>query len=90
MSETKPKRLATIAEQPLGQEVLLYNMTGEVVHILNGPAYHIWQHCDGRHTPADIAAALHQIFDIPPDYDLDRDIQETLQTLARQELLQLG
>lgn len=90
MPETKPKRLATIAEQPLGQEVLLYNVTGKVVHILNRPAYHIWQQCDGRHSPADIAVALRQTFDIPPGYDLDRDIRDTLQALAYKDLLQPG
>lgn len=87
MIEPKPQAVPHIAEQPLGQEVLLYNVAGEVIHILNQSAYHIWQHCDGRHTAADIAAALRQTFDIPPGYDLDGDIREALQALAHKQLL---
>lgn len=88
MTDSKPKTITNIVEQQLGDEILLYNATGEVVHILNRPAYRIWQRCDGRHTLADIASDLRQAFDVPPDTDLDQAIRDTLQMLDQKQLLQ--
>ena len=87
MTATNPERISNIIEQDLAEEVLLYSVAGEVVHILNLPAYHIWRRCDGRHTVADIARDLRQTFDLPPDHDLLQDIHDTVEALTQKGLL---
>jgi Coenzyme PQQ synthesis protein D (PqqD) len=48
-------------------EVLVLDRAAHQVHQLNATAGFIWQHCDGRHTTAQIVDALVQAFEVDAD-----------------------
>jgi PqqD family protein of HPr-rel-A system len=68
-----------------GEAVVLDRDTG-TVHRLNATATCIWDHCNGKNTPADIAAAVAAAFDSPPD-DVLADTERTLADMRRLGLL---
>ena len=86
MNET-PVQSADVRTQQLGQETLLLDRQGATVHVLNPTAYAIWQRCDGRHTPADIANRLRDQFAISAEHDPLQDVTQTLALLRRKGLL---
>jgi hypothetical protein len=55
MMETNPKaRLNGLVVQEMPDEVLVYDLSTNKAHCLNGSAAVIWRACDGSHSVADI------------------------------------
>jgi hypothetical protein len=58
-SKTLPlARRARIIVKKLRDEVLVYDLDRDKAHCLNRAAAAVWQCCDGRTTPAQIASKL--------------------------------
>jgi len=51
----------------LDDEAVLYDDAGNTTIRLNRTAYALWQCCDGRTTPTDMARALSRTFDVSDD-----------------------
>lgn len=88
MPSKKPQRRSDLLEKPLGDETLLYDADGGMIHVLNATAQVVWSLCDGEHTPEEIVQALAVQFDLGDQpIDLADDVQETLALFAQKGLL---
>jgi len=67
-----------------GEAVVLDRETG-TVHRLNSTATCIWNHCNGKNTPADIAAAVAASFESAPE----NVVADTIKTIAEMQGLGL-
>ncbi|HLN99414.1 MAG TPA: PqqD family protein [Pyrinomonadaceae bacterium] len=68
----------------LGDELLVYDRERDKAHCLNRSAAAVWQRCDGRSAPAQIAAALQQEFGTAVD---ERFVWLALEQIGRDHLL---
>ncbi len=70
----------------MDDEAVVYDPAHHAIHYLNPTALAIWQRCDGRHSLAEMARALHAAFDSDDAFgDLDRlrdDVRGTVEALA--------
>ncbi len=65
---TKPlARKEGLVIQELPDEVLVYDLDRDRAHCLNQTAAFVWQHCDGRTSPVEIARSLGQKVNAPVD-----------------------
>ena len=87
MGKRKPKRVATVICKDLGNEALLYDGEGDMIHVLNPTALLMWELCDGEHSLEDMEAAVRDRFLVPDDTDVLEGIQSTLHTFAERGLL---
>ena len=88
MPSEKPQRRSDLLEKPLGDETLLYDADGGVIHVLNATAQVVWALCDGEHTSEEMAQTLADQFDLGDQFiDLATDVQETLAVFAQKGLL---
>ncbi|MCB9098241.1 MAG: PqqD family protein [Anaerolineales bacterium] len=79
-----PKRLENVYVETLGDELCLYDWTGQKMHALNPTAALVWQQCDGQSTPAEIAARLQPKIEANHAEEL---VQYTLKQLSQAHLL---
>jgi hypothetical protein len=68
----------------LPDETLVYDLSRHEAHSLNRTAALIWRHCDGKTTPAEMAALVQQELNLPADEDL---VWIALRRLAKARLL---
>jgi hypothetical protein len=69
----------------LPDEVLVYDLDRHRAHSLNSTAALVWRHCDGRTTPAQMAALLQRELSLPAD---EEAVWLVLRRLGRARLLQ--
>ncbi len=82
---TYPKRIATVHAEQLDAELCLYDWQRKHVHTLNPTAAAVWARCDGATSPAQLAAQLQTLLDVPQAAEV---VQATLQQLAAAHLLE--
>jgi hypothetical protein len=70
-----------------GDETLIYDPPADKVHVLNPTALLIWQQCDGKHTPEEIADNLKSRFASVEDRDLLADVKVVLQEFIEANLI---
>ena len=75
------KRAEGIKERPVGEELMLYDVTGRTVHVLNETAAFVWQRCDGHNTVDDIVNAAVKEYSIS-EADARVDIEECIGALT--------
>lgn len=86
---TKPSKRDYLITHEIEEEVLLYDPTVDLSHRLNVTATFIWQHCDGEHTPEQIAQLLTDNFEV--DYDCAlADTHAVLEEMAVEKKLIAG
>src|SRR5262245_11477416 len=86
--ENNPAPLARAEElvvQELPDEVLVYDLKQHKAHCLNQTAAFVWNHCDGRSTPDQIAMLMEQEWHSPVSEDA---VWFTLNKLSKADLLQ--
>lgn len=85
-STRKPLARTDITVQEMGNEVMLYDSSGEKIHVLNLSAFAIWKLCTGSHTVAEI---IEQMAACYPDasVDLENDIEMILADFMKKGLL---
>lgn len=88
MQEIKPIRQPEVLCQEMGDEVVLYPLDGEAVHVLNRTALAILELCDGEHSYAQIEQAIRLRFVIrDPQADIAADVSNALQQLLEKGLV---
>ena len=81
-----PKRRDGIMSREVGDERMLYDAAGRAVHVLNGSAEWIWDHCDGTHTIEEIIAEAVELFGAD-EAEIRTDVDECLATFTERNLL---
>jgi|DewCreStandDraft_2_1066082.scaffolds.fasta_scaffold00296_2 PqqD family protein of HPr-rel-A system len=61
----RPRRVADVTASDLDDELVLYNLRTDQVHVLNATAAAIWELCDGSLTADEIAAVLADACSVP-------------------------
>ena len=87
MIDTQPQRKPGIEAKDIGSETLLYNESGEEIHVLNDTAKFIWELCDGQHTPLDMEEAIREEYSIAAEMNIGADVERTLQVFRNKHLL---
>lgn len=77
-------RQEEIVVQEVFEEYVVYDLKENKVHLLNPTAALVWQHCDGEHTPRELADLLARELDAPQAEDL---LWLTLDRLEKAKLL---
>lgn len=54
----RPTRVREVIEQSVDDEVVVYRLADDEVHLLNSTTAAVWRHCDGESTIDDIAARV--------------------------------
>ena len=85
MSATRyPQKIESVHVESIDGELCVYDIARQRVHALNHTAAFVWQRCDGRTAPAELAAALSAEASVN---DAEAVVQLTLQELAAAQLL---
>ena len=79
-----PRRIQSVHVESIDGELCVYDTARQRVHSLNHTAAFVWQRCDGRTAPAELAAALSAETSID---DAEAVVRLTLQELAAAQLL---
>lgn len=85
-----PRARKDLVLQEVGEEGLLYDREGAMVHILNRTALHAWRLCDGRHTIDEIVEELVSAFRGAEASSVRRDVEKMLTALLDRGLLEQG
>ena len=81
MHELPKARSEGVITEPVDDELVVYDLVSQTAHSLAAGAVSVWERCDGRSSPADIAQAL----GLPP-----AAVQQTLDELEGCGLLENG
>jgi len=84
----KPRRHPNVLTTQAGNDVVLNDPRTRMVHLLNVTAAAVWNLCDGRHTPDEIAQSIKMQFLIPAAQDVDADVRDLLARLNQSGLLE--
>lgn len=87
-STRAPKGRRDLALQELGEEGLLYDREGALVHILNLTALHAWRLCDGTRTTEQIAMSVAGAFSGADPNSVKTDIEKLLAQFTERGLLE--
>jgi hypothetical protein len=90
MDTDRPLKRRNIACRNMGTETLLYDAQAEAIHVLNPTALLIWNLCDGNHSLQDVKKELMAAFSLATEHDVLADIQQTVDTFAKNDLLVRG
>lgn len=84
-----PKVRADLIFRPLDEEWVVYDPSGERLHVLNGSAAVVWLHCDGEFTVSEIVDEVHKAFENSVERDrLADDVSTALRQFAEKGLLE--
>jgi hypothetical protein len=83
----RPKRLSSVKEYSLREEMLLYSPKTEMAFALNCSAQAIWELCDGKRTIVEIGEELGRRFDCS-DSELLNDIENSVNQFTNHGLLE--
>ena len=87
MAEIKPRKLPEIKERNVGNEMMLYDVAGKTIHVLNNTASFVWTCCDGNHTTDDMVKKATGAFNITED-QANTDIEECLASFRELNIIQ--
>jgi hypothetical protein len=87
MDTNRPLKRGDIVCRDMGMETLLYDAQAEAIHVLNPTALLIWNLCDGNHSLQDMKGELMTAFSLVPEHDVLADIQQTVDTFTKNDLL---
>src|SRR5215470_15455001 len=82
---TPSARIEEMVVQELPDEVLVYDLRNHKAHCLNRTAAFVWNRCDGRSTPDEIAEMMEKEWQSPVSVDA---VWFTLNKLSKADLLQ--
>jgi len=86
MEEIRPLKNSEIKERKMGNEIMLYDLNGKLIHVLNETATFIWSNCDGNQTVYDIAQKASEIFNIPVEATIS-DIEECIKNFEKLDII---
>jgi hypothetical protein len=82
-----PKKSSTAYVETLDDELCIYDWERKEVHALNRTAALVWDHCDGRTSPAQIAQTLQAELNVPYAEEM---VWMSLDRLEKARLLENG
>jgi len=85
-----PRARRDLSLQEVGEEGLLYDREGAMVHILNRTALFAWRMCDGRRKPEEIGAALVKAFRGAEPGRVEADVRRILEEFEERGILELA
>jgi len=85
---TAPRARRDLILQEVGDEGLLYDREGGLVHILNLTALCAWRLCDGSRSVEQIARGVEESFRSTEGVDVRRDVEEIITRFAKRGLLE--
>ena len=88
VSPKSPRTRHDLVLQEVGDEGLLYDREGALVHILNMTALFAWKLCDGTRSVEEVAEAVRSGFRGTATQDVRRDIEGLLARLEERGLLE--
>ncbi len=88
MTPQKPLRRDDVKARKLGNEWMLYDDRSGSVHIINETAAKVWEMCDGTRTVEEIAAALAEQYETPPEANVPQDVADVIASFAGKDVLQ--
>jgi len=83
----RPLRREGVRLQELQDEYMLYDEESDKIHILNRTAGSVWELCDGAHTLEGMGKEMRRLHEVPPDVNLEEDLQQILRDFADLQLL---
>lgn len=83
-----PRARTDLVLQEVGAEGMLYDRTGERIHILNVTALAIWKVCDGSRGVEAIETAIRRRFSRLDGHDIRNDIEKLLTEFEERGLLE--
>ena len=87
MDTDRPLKRGDIICRDMGTETLLYDAEAETIHVLNPTALLIWNLCNGDHSFQDMERKIKAAFSLTAEHDVLADIQRTVDTFAKNNLL---
>jgi PqqD family protein of HPr-rel-A system len=87
MSTKGPLRKEGILSRKLGDEWMLYDPESGVVHIINATAESVWDLCDGKHGPDEIATSLRETFEVSDGTPVREEVHEIIEAFFDKGLL---
>jgi hypothetical protein len=88
MHNNYPLQNMDLLTSEVDDELILYNSTFEVLHVLNPTAKLVWELCDAQHSPEEMAMIMRERFLIQPERDVLADVMNTLAVFTEKGLLQ--
>ncbi|MBI3448528.1 MAG: PqqD family protein [Acidobacteria bacterium] len=85
----KPKTRRDLVLQEVGDEGLVYDREGALVHILNATALFTWKLCDGSRSVGVLTDSVCAAFAGATEDDVRRDLQGLVGQLAERGLLEV-
>lgn len=83
-----PRTRRDLVLQEVGEEGLVYDREGALVHILNLTALFAWKLCDGTRSTVEISDAVRAAFRGTAAQDVQRDVEGLLARLEERGLLE--
>lgn len=84
-----PTPATSLVARKIGEETILVNEKGDMLHTLNETGSFIWENIDGKRSIGDILALMREEFELPdegPEVDVSRFIEE----LADKGIVNIG
>src|SRR4030042_1263561 len=85
--EQYPLKSKDTAHRTLGEEAVVVNFQSSFFYHLNPVGTFIWEHCDGKHTLVQIAAALTEEYQVTPE-EAAQDCRQFIGELVTEGLLE--
>jgi Coenzyme PQQ synthesis protein D (PqqD) len=85
----RPSHRPGLLSREVDEEVVVLDRAADRVHQLNRTAALVWRHCDGHHTPEDLARLVSERFDGTPETVVD-DVRTILQDFVRLGLVDVA
>ncbi len=79
MDTKRPLRKDGILTRQLDDEWLLYDTGDESVHVINSMAEFILRMCDGSHSLSEIEQHVREVYLVPDETDLRKDVESIIQ-----------
>ena len=87
-SESPKVREGLIFRQ-LDEEWVVYDPSGEQLHVMNGSAAIVWLHCDGEFTVSEMIEEVYKAYEQKVDHDrVESDVGEVIEQFAAKGLLE--
>jgi hypothetical protein len=84
-----PTPATSLVARRIGDETILVNEKGDMLHTLNETGSFIWENLDGKRSIGDILALMREEFELP-DKGSEIDVSRFLEELAGKGIVSIG
>lgn len=69
-NDIRPTRVSEVIEQPVDDDIVVYGLSNDDVHLLNATSAAVWRRCDGESTVDEITASVAEELGAPVGTDV--------------------